>query len=272
MGCALWRGRNRIGRGSCEIRVTTQTQFFADLCKRFGWSPTPWRVQVFNYWANHEFPDVDGNGNNELFDKAYNPLATTWITRETPLNLSFNNGNGPGFWNSVPVKVYANYEAGLTATELTLRLSYYFNIRRCFLDQKGYEAAIKPEDFATWVGSEAYGRDVVNFMNTTTASKSGLLFFPLTLEQRIARVEAAVGGAGLLDRDGNTLRGETALHYADVNGFSAILSAQEARQGVANLAKQMLAITTANNDDVRQALIDELSDLLDRLQPKEPKG
>lgn len=140
----------------------TLEEFFIEVCNKMGWSPTPWRLEVFKFWAKME---------GVPFTTLWNPLATTRVSSNLKYNLKFDNGNGPGNWNSVPVKVYASAADGVEATVQTLKLDYYPNIRKCFEDQRGYAAAIGPRDFTSWVGSEAYGSKVVDFMNQTTAPK-----------------------------------------------------------------------------------------------------
>jgi hypothetical protein len=135
-------------------------EYFTGVCRGLGFAPTPWRLAVLKFWGGQESP-------GQLFTEAWNPLATT---RDGELNLAFDNGNGPGHWNSVPVKVYANAAAGICATVETLKLSFYPNIRRCLADQASYPEAVA--DFATWVGSDEYGRRIVEFMTTTTASRA----------------------------------------------------------------------------------------------------
>ena len=138
-------------------------KFFIDLLDMMKLAPTEWRVGVLKEWARNE--------STALYEQAFNPLATTWYTDDTPLSIK-NIGYGPGNWNSVPVRIYASHETGVLATFKTLSLDYYFNIRNCLKDQTGYVAAIS--DFKTWVGSEAYGRNMVNFMNNSSASKTDL--------------------------------------------------------------------------------------------------
>lgn len=143
----------------------TPEAFFAAVCRGMGWEPTPWRVAVFLYWAGRE-------SGGQLFTRARNPLATTWRSDDTPLDLTFNNGNGRGNWNSIGVRVYESYDAGVRATVNTLSLHYYPNIRRCFEDQRGYPEAVGPRDFTSWIGPDTqYGQAVVDFMNSTTASR-----------------------------------------------------------------------------------------------------
>jgi hypothetical protein len=178
-----------------------QTDFFVQLCARMSWDPTPWRLGVFNFWANNEFADTDGNGNNQLFDNCFNPLATTRTgpnLHYKPLDLGF----GPGNWNNVPVKNYLTFEDGLQATYETLQLSYYQNIRKCFTNQDGYPEAVGPNDFTSWVGSPAYGASVVQFMQTTTASKV------MRATATLADIVTALGGEQAIadwNKRGNSL-------------------------------------------------------------------
>ena len=138
-----------------------ENEFFSAVCRRLGWEPTPWRLAVFAEWHRHEGVPLD---------VTWNPLATTRFSGNTPLNLEWSKGFGAGNWNSVPVRVYRDAQAGITATVETLALSYYENVRRCFREQAGYGEAV--DELAVYVGSVAYGQALVNYMNECTASKA----------------------------------------------------------------------------------------------------
>ena len=125
-----------------------------------GWEPTPWRLAVFREWHRHEGMPLE---------TTWNPLATTRLSDKTPINTAYNIGYGPGNWNRVPVRVYRDPEAGITATVETLALSFYPNIRKCFETQTSWEAAL-PE-FKTYIGSEAYGRAMLDFMAKTPVAQ-----------------------------------------------------------------------------------------------------
>lgn len=139
-----------------------------------GMPSTPWRLAVFSEWHRHEGMPLGDT---------WNPIATTWLSDNTPLNLTWNVGYGPGNWNSVPVRVYLNPDSGIRATYQTLNLDYYPNVRRCFRDQTGYQEAVN--ELATYVGSVAYGQQLVNFMNTCTESKGGIDLTPAEVEKLI---------------------------------------------------------------------------------------
>jgi hypothetical protein len=168
----------------------TRDEFFAAVCQKFGWQPTPWRLAVFNHWATQE---------GMPFDTTFNPLATTRLSDATPLNLGFSEGYGPGNWNGVPVRVYASPESGIEATFETLALGYYDNIRRCFTDQAGYPDAV-PE-FTTYVGNVSYGQRVVDFMNSTTASKGDDEMTPEQARQLAAVYFTMYGGDPAVETD-----------------------------------------------------------------------
>lgn len=169
-----------------ELTATTtmgQADFFKGVCQGLGLEATPWRVAVLEFWAGQEHHE------GTLFKVGFNPLATT---QNGDLNLSFDNGNGPGNWNSVPVRVYASPAAGIRATVETLTNGFYPNILRCLKDQTGYPEARGPRDFTSWVGSDGYGQRVIDFMNSSKASK-GLSPSGVLTEadvRRIAREEA----------------------------------------------------------------------------------
>ncbi len=184
-----------------------RNEFFAEVCRRLGWEPTPWRLAVFSEWARLE---------GMPYERTYNPLATTRLGPSTPLDTSFDIGFGPGNWNAVPVRVYRDAASGVAATVETLGLSYYPNIRRCFADERGYDGAV-PE-FATYVGGEAYGPVMVKFMRSLPAAKPSAP--PLT--ERVARLERIIAGNGI-DAAGARLTGEAALAWLDEQEMSLFL-------------------------------------------------
>ena len=68
-----------------------------------------------------------------------------------------------GFYDRVRAKG-GSFEDGIRATVKTLSLSYYVNVRRCFADKAAYPEAIRPKDFTSWVGSDVYGKRIVDYM------------------------------------------------------------------------------------------------------------
>ena len=227
----------------------TRDAFFAALCRRFGWEPTAWRLAVFEYWATQE---------GMPFDRTFNPLATTRLSPGIRLDTTYDEGFGPGNWNGVPVRVYATPEDGITATFETLSLDYYPSIRRCFADQTGHAEAVA--EFATYVGSESYGRRVVDFMNATAASPAAaggadlardvlaatygseermrtLLANNAALERRVSHLESPDGPIGDLAAQ----LGALIEHVATVPGLDPAILAALAALGEA--AKNALART-----------------------------
>ena len=215
--------------------------FFSALCGRFGWEPTPWRLAVFAQWAHDE---------GMPFDRTFNPLATTRQSPRTALDLTYDNGNGPGNWNSVPVRVYASAADGIQATYETLMLDYYPNVRRCFADQEGYGEAV-PE-LTTYIGSPGYAQSLVLFMQQTTAARvmapavnpsavtvadvvkatygtgdrmRELLANNAALEARLSHLEAADGPIGLLAQH---LGSQAGVPPAIVDALDALLKAVKA--------------------------------------------
>lgn len=130
-----------------------EDQYFEKVCDGLGLGATPWRIAVFKFWATRESA-------GQLFDLAWNPLATTWESPDIPQKAQ---------WNSVGVGIYATAEIGIAATVATLKLHYYDNIRRCLTDQCGYQEALP--DFNTWIGSIAYGQQVIDYMNGLSVPK-----------------------------------------------------------------------------------------------------
>jgi hypothetical protein len=136
-------------------------EFFAGVCRGMGWEPSVWRLAVFAEWARHE---------GMPFEQTWNPLATTRVSAPAVRDSAYDIGFGPGNWNSVGVGVYRDATAGVAATVETLRLDYYPAIRRCFADETGFDGAVA--EFATYVGSDSYGRQIVAFMRQLPASNS----------------------------------------------------------------------------------------------------
>lgn len=127
--------------------------FCAMLCGTMDWTPTPWRIAVLKEWARYE---------GMPYAPTFNPLATTRRSPAAVRNGGYDIGFGPGNWNAVGVGVYRDAAAGVAATAETLKLPYYPNIRRCFAEERAHEEAVA--EFATDVGSEAYGAALVAFM------------------------------------------------------------------------------------------------------------
>lgn len=59
---------------------------------------------------------------------------------------------------------------------------------------------------------------------------------PVTIEQRVSRIENTTFANGFNDRDGKRLTGEDALAYAATNGFSLMLAVQQVRDQLGQLA------------------------------------
>lgn len=127
-----------------------EQEFFSAVLRGLRIPPSAKRLRMLAEWHRREGMPLE---------ETWNPLATTWWFDGQPTLSSQNIGYGPGNWNSVPVRIYATPQDGIYATVATLAQDYYTNIIRCLRDETGYEAAI-PE-FATYVGSWAYGQELV---------------------------------------------------------------------------------------------------------------
>lgn len=174
--------------------MATRNEFFGALCAAMGWEPTPWRLAVMDFWADQE----DGGDKLGLMRRANNPFATTREDVAASRDLSYDNGNGPGNWNTIKlasggvlhVGVYLTLADGVRATAQTINLSYYPNIRRSFRDQVGYPEVVS--DYTSWV-SEPYGQRIYQFMRTTTASRE-IPPVPATVDPKLeARVAVLEG-------------------------------------------------------------------------------
>jgi len=106
--------------------MATLDDFFTALCRRMGWEPTPWRLNVLKTMAQ-----MEGTGL-----QAWNPLDT------------MHPVGAVGNWNSAGVKIYPNQEAGVEATARTLEQSNFTNLRQTFKDEKVNQGTAA--DLATW--------------------------------------------------------------------------------------------------------------------------
>lgn len=183
----------------------TLTEFFTLLCLRFHWEPTAWRLAVFARWAAYEGM-TNGTTPWRTLEYNWNPLATTRRSAAA-VRKTDDAGYGPGNWNSIGVGIYAHAEAGLAATYETLTLGYYINIRRCFQDQQAYEEAV-PE-FVTYVGSEAYGRALVDYMRELPEQEE-----PMNAQDKAWVLQFGHANGGRLVRK----RGQPGVYIVDHRG------------------------------------------------------
>jgi hypothetical protein len=94
-------------------------QLLNDVLKGIGIPPSPENLRFMQAWSNSEGGTA-----------SFNPLNTTWSV--------------PGkqtLYNSAGVKNYADYQTGVNATILTLKQSYYNNIKNAL------RSAEKAEDY-----------------------------------------------------------------------------------------------------------------------------
>jgi hypothetical protein len=140
--------------------------FMAEVLAGLGMEATPKRLAMMLAWAAQEGISNGSNPTRHL-SVHWNPLATTRAGARYPRNLDFDNGNGPGNWNTIRlagggtihVGVYRDRETGIRATVDTIAQDYYVNIRESLRRETGLDAAI-PE-FATYVGPDSYGARLV---------------------------------------------------------------------------------------------------------------
>lgn len=213
----------------------TLDEFFTAICSALGWTATPWRLAVFNFWAAREGMPESTN----------NPLATTQFG---DLDLTYDHGYGPGNWNWVPVRVYRTPAAGIQATVETLTNGYYPNILRCFADQTGYQEAVGPRDFTSWVGSASYGQSVVDFMNSCTESKENDMAWTEEQEARVRRIEKVVADWA----------GDGEIEKADGLNIALWLGLKNQSAALDNLIAAVKAGATSLPDNDKAAVADAL--------------
>lgn len=145
----------------------TNNEFFSLVCAYLGIAVTPWRLRFFAIWAKYE---SDGR----LLSQAFNPLATTQDRHRVAI----------GNWNSVGVKIFSNGNDGAQSTAETITNGFYPAIVR-LLNEQSFVIG-DPElrkNFTTWVGSDAYGLQLLTEAQGITDSKGGVSVEPdLSLE------------------------------------------------------------------------------------------
>jgi hypothetical protein len=99
--------------------VANLDDFFTALCRRMGWEPTAWRLNVLKTMAQ-----MEGYPNIIQLEQTWNPLDTTHPAGKV------------GNWNSVGVGIYPNQAAGVEATAKTLEQSNFTNLRNTLQTQK----------------------------------------------------------------------------------------------------------------------------------------
>ena len=149
--------------------MSAPDSFISKLLSRFNLPVTQWRMEFIRFWAEQEGMPYDANEMKKMYPSlpevgTYNPLATTMLRPDSRTNISFDIGYGPGNWNSIPVRVYADEDAGVDATYQTLKLSYYVNIIRALQEEQVNTQMIGPQDFVSWVGNDVYGLRVYQHM------------------------------------------------------------------------------------------------------------
>lgn len=164
----------------------TNNEFFSLVCAYLGLPVTPWRLKFFSLWARYE---SDGR----LLSQAFNPLATTQDRHRVAV----------GNWNSVGVKIFSNGNDGAQSTAETITNGFYPAIVRLLNNQ---EFAIgDPElraNFTTWVGSDAYGLQLLTEALAITDSKGTVVTeTDLTLEDVLRVLSKAKMKEWLRDGD-----------------------------------------------------------------------
>jgi hypothetical protein len=140
--------------------------FLGEVLAGLGFEATPKRVAMMLAWAAQEGISNGSNASRHL-SVHWNPLATTRSGMRYPRNRDFDNGNGPGNWNTIRlagggtihVGVYRDRETGIRATVDTIAQDYYANIRESLRRETGLDAAVG--DFETYVGADSYGARLV---------------------------------------------------------------------------------------------------------------
>ena len=188
-----------------------QREFFTEVCNRMSWPPTSLSLGVLDRWAEMESPR-EANGQTRLFNRCWNPLATTWVSADAPRSTE-NLGYGPGKWNNANppngVGIYASAEAGIRATVGTLsQAAYYSRIRLAFREQRYVEGL--EQDFQTWIGSPGYSTELAAFFRAVAAEEGTAV----TRTEYEDLVLAVFAGSEEVDAEGRLLPREERLRRA----------------------------------------------------------
>lgn len=179
-----------------------QNEFFTEVCRRMGWPTTPLSLSVLNAWALMEHRDSDADGLTDLFEEAWNPLATTWLSPEAPRSTR-DIGFGPGKWNLANsgrgVGIYRDADAGIAATVLTLSQPQYYGIIREAMRTQQHVDGLAG-DFITYIGSEGYALELASFFKRATGEAKNV-----TKTEYEDLVLALFSGAEERDAQGVTL-------------------------------------------------------------------
>lgn len=141
-----------------------------------GLEATPWRRAWFVEWARWE-----GTG------AGFNPLATTMQGGEDPTDPK---------WNSVGVRNYASFEAGVDATVRTLALGYYEAIRATLRAERVVDRAAVVVALRTW-GTMGFAEKVAGGWEPNVVRGGGPVVRSeearrlAELEQALARLNSA---------------------------------------------------------------------------------
>jgi len=122
--------------------------FFAALCRRMGWEPTNWRINVLKTMARMEgYPSVI------RLEQTWNPLDT------------MHPAGAVGNWNKAGVKIYPDLATGVEATARTLEQSNFSNLRETLRSQRVNEGTAA--DLRLW------GWNSPNLLNTILGAMGG---------------------------------------------------------------------------------------------------
>ena len=243
----------------------TVDEFFAIVLRGLGMDPTPWRLAALRAWAQKEGMLRAELSPHRRLDFHWNPLATTQPGRRKTDNPF---GAGPGKWNNanppLGVGIYADALAGAEATVDTLTNGFYPNILLSLKAQSPIGAAVN--DFVTYVGSRAYGEELLAEWAALTESKT----FNSDDTTATKWLVAVVAGHGATNKKGERLTGLAALEDQYQRGNSLARANEIVREQLADLTSQVLALAIATQQSdgaLRQDLIDGLGELLAKLRP-----
>ena len=255
----------------------TGDEWYAALCRACGWPATAWTITGLREWARMESPREE-NGETVLFNRCYNPLATTMPASDVPRSPQ-DIGFGPGKWNDANpphgVAIYDRPENGVRATAATIVIPWaYARIRDTFKNQRVTDRAGLIADFTTWIGNPGYATALAEYLSSHPANPAEVLAPSsddaeiAALRADVALLVAVVAGNGARAKDGTVLTGRAALADQARRGNSLALGMTLTQESVQGLAEQvlMLARSPSVNGDSRAAVVAGLEDVAAGIQ------
>lgn len=105
-------------------------------------------------------------------------------------------------------------------------------------------------------------KELIEYVTTTKPTEGLLEQRIASLEKQVQDLTAILAGNGTDGPNGQLLTGNAAIQYAKERGYSAILSGQRAHSRIGELALVVSELSTTQNPQVREVLIELLEEMI----------